>query len=76
MHSEKVQKAVGVATDFIDKQQMHHDTFRTNATQGLLKVADIAQKDKHKQIDTAADLFKHQTNLLQQHQTPEGGTEE
>jgi hypothetical protein len=79
LHSRKVQAAVGVATDFIDKQQKNHAQDKQTTAQGLLKVADIAQKDKHKKIDTAADLFKHQTGLLQQQQQqqePEGGTEE
>jgi hypothetical protein len=65
-HSRKVQAAVGVATDFIDKHQQHQLQDKQATSQGLLNLADMAQKDKHKKIDVAADLFKHQTGLLHQ----------
>ena len=66
LHSRKVQAAVSTATDFIDKQQQHHLQDKQTTSQGLLNLADISQKDKHKKIDVAADLFKHQTGLLHQ----------
>jgi hypothetical protein len=66
LHSRKVQAAVGVATDFIDKHQQHQLQDKQATSQGLLNLADMAQKDKHKKIDVAADLFKHQTGLLHQ----------
>ena len=66
VHSRKVQAAVGVATDFIDKHQQHQLQDKQATSQGLLNLADMAQKDKHKKIDVAADLFKHQTGLLHQ----------
>ena len=66
LHSRKVQAAVSTATDFIDKQQQRHLQDKQTTSQGLLNLADISQKDKHKKIDVAADLFKHQTGLLHQ----------
>ena len=66
LHSRKVQAAVGVATDFMDKHQQHQLQDKQATSQGLLNLADMAQKDKHKKIDVAADLFKHQTGLLHQ----------
>jgi hypothetical protein len=65
-HSDKVQKAVDVASNFIDKQQTHQDNFRSNATQGALHLADVAQKENHKKLDVATDLFKHQSGLVHQ----------
>ena len=68
--SKKVQAGVQVATDFIDKQQQHHETKRQTITQGALSLAQLAQQAKEHKADTALDLYKHHT------QTQQGGTEE
>ena len=68
--SKKVQAGVQVATDFIDKQQQHHEIKRQTITQGALSLAQLAQQAKEHKADTALDLYKHHT------QTQQGGTEE
>jgi hypothetical protein len=73
--TKKVQAGVQVATDFIDKQQQHHETKRQTITQGALSLAQLAQQDRHHKVNTAKDLFTHQSDLLNQ-QTQQGGTEE
>ena len=73
--SKKVQAGVQTATDFIDKQQQHQNIKRQTMTKGALDLAKIAQQAKEHKVDTAKDLFTHQTNLLNQ-PTPQGGSEE
>jgi len=41
-----------------------------------LQAAQIQQQDKHHKVNTAKDLFTHQSTLLNQQPQPEGGTEE
>jgi len=41
-----------------------------------LQAAQIQQQDKHHKVNTAKDLFTHQSDLLNQQTQPEGGTEE
>ena len=40
-----------------------------------LQAAQIQQQDRHHKVNTAKDLFTHQSDLLNQ-QTQQGGTEE
>jgi hypothetical protein len=41
-----------------------------------LKAADLKQREKQHKADTAKDLFTHQSNLLNQANKPQGGSEE
>jgi len=67
--SQKVQAGVKSATDFMEKQQQHHETKRQTVTNGALQLAQLAQQAHEHRLDTATDL-------LSQQQKPKGGTKE
>jgi len=67
--SQKVQAGIKSATDFIEKQQQHHETKRQTATNGAIQLAQLAQQAHEHRLDTATDL-------LSQQQKPKGGTKE